>query len=242
MSDMTQSPIALRVASYNIRKAVGLDRQRSPDRITGVIAGLEADLVAVQEADRRLGERPAVLERERIAEETGLAPAPVAVNAVSMGWHGNAVLVAPDIEVMAVRRIALPGLEPRGAVALELARRGRRFRAVATHLGLTRRHRRRQLARITEVLRAAGGGMPTVVLGDMNEWSAERGLEPLEAEFAVHAPGRSFHAARPVAALDRIAVSRDVGLTGAGVAETPASRIASDHLPVWADIELAGPG
>ena len=141
---------------------------------------------------------------------------------------------------MAVRRIPLPGLEPRGAVALDLARRGRRFRAVATHLGLTRRHRRRQLSRITEVLREADGATPTVILGDMNEWSDGRGLEPLEAEFSVHAPGRSFHAARPVAALDRIAVSRDVALTGAGVAETAASRIASDHLPIWADLELAG--
>lgn len=237
---MAEVSLSLRVASYNIRKAVGLDGQRNPDRITAVIAGLEADLVAVQEADRRLGARPAVLERERIASETGLAPAPIAANPVSMGWHGNAVLVAPDIEVMAVRRIALPGLEPRGAVALELVRRGWRFRAVATHLGLTRRHRRRQLSRITEVLREADGRMPTVILGDMNEWSTGRGLEPLEAEFAIHAPGRSFHAARPMAALDRIAISRNVVLAGAGVAETPASRIASDHLPVWADLELAG--
>ena len=239
---MAEVALSLRVASYNIRKAVGLDRRRDPERVIGVIAGLGADLVAVQEADRRLGDRPAVLDRDRIAAETGLGAAPVADSAASLGWHGNAVLVAPDIEIRSLRRIALPGLEPRGAVALELARDGHRFRAVATHLGLARRHRRQQLTRIAEALDETAEKLPTVILGDMNEWSAERGLEPLNRDFSVHAPGRSFHAARPVAALDRIATSRGIGLTDAGVIETPPARIASDHLPVWADLDLASAG
>lgn len=237
---MAPPSLSLRVASYNVRKAVGLDRRRDPDRVTGVIAGLEADVVAVQEADRRLGDRPAALDRDRITAETGLDAAPAAVNEVSLGWHGNAVLLAGDIEIRAITRIGLPGLEPRGAVALDLDRGGRRFRVVATHLGLARRHRRQQLARITAALAEEAEALPTVILGDMNEWSASRGLEPLDADFAVHAPGRSFHAARPVAALDRIATSRGISLTDAGVAETPESRVASDHLPVWADITVSG--
>jgi len=56
----------------------------------------------------------------------------------------------------------------------------------------------------------------------------------------VHAPGHSFHAARPVAALDRIALSQGLQLEDAGVVETVLSRRASDHLPVWADISLTG--
>ena len=44
----------IRVASYNIRKAVGLDRRRDPERILAILNELGADVVALQEADRKL--------------------------------------------------------------------------------------------------------------------------------------------------------------------------------------------
>jgi endonuclease/exonuclease/phosphatase family metal-dependent hydrolase len=228
----------LRVASYNIRKCVGLDRRRDPDRVLGIIAELGADAVALQEADRRLGERPATLERGRIETITGLVPVDLAANDISLGWHGNAVLLHPEIKVERVRRLDLPGLEPRGAVLIEAARDGRSFRMVAVHLGLTRAFRRRQLIEIAKAAAPRDAEMPTVILGDMNEWRKDRGLEPLAPVFTVHAPGLSFHAARPVAALDRIAVNRRMTLHGAGVHRSEVARIASDHLPVWADLKM----
>jgi endonuclease/exonuclease/phosphatase family metal-dependent hydrolase len=228
----------LRVASYNIRKCVGLDRRRDPDRVLGIIAELGAQAVALQEADRRLGERPATLERGRIETITGLVPVDLAENDISLGWHGNAVLLHPEIRVETVRRLDLPGLEPRGAVLIEATRDGRSFRMVAVHLGLTRAFRRRQLNEIVKAAAPTKGEMPTVILGDMNEWRNDRGLEPLESAFTVHAPGLSFHAARPVAALDRIALSRGLTLHDAGVHRSEAAKVASDHLPVWADLRM----
>jgi endonuclease/exonuclease/phosphatase family metal-dependent hydrolase len=227
---------SLRVASYNIRKCMGLDRRRDPDRVLSVIAALGADAVALQEADRRLGDRPATLERDRIAEVTGLAAVDLGRNGVSLGWHGNAVLLHPDIRVEAIRLLDLPGLEPRGAVLVEGLRGARAFRMVAVHLGLTRAYRRRQLNAIVKA--ASDTDLPTVILGDMNEWRNDRGLEPLQPGFTVHAPGLSFHAARPVAALDRIAVNGRVTLRKSGVYRSADARLASDHLPVWADLRL----
>jgi endonuclease/exonuclease/phosphatase family metal-dependent hydrolase len=229
---------SLRVASYNIRKCVGLDRRRDPDRVLGIIAELGADAVALQEADRRLGERPATLERGRIETITGLVPVDLAANDISLGWHGNAVLLHPEIRVETVRRLDLPGLEPRGAVLIEAVRHGRSFRMVAVHLGLTRAFRRRQLNEIVKAAAPQEAEMPTVILGDMNEWRSDRGLESFAPEFTVHAPGLSFHAARPVAALDRIALNRRMTLHDAGVHQSEMARIASDHLPVWADLRL----
>lgn len=226
----------LRVASYNIRKCVGLDRRRDPDRVLGVVAAIEADVVALQEADRRLGDRPATLERDRIAEITGLVPVDVADNAVSLGWHGNALLLRPEIEIEALERLDLPGLEPRGALLVQARRGVRTFRVVATHLGLTRQYRRRQLRRIVQAATHANPEMPTMIIGDFNEWRMDRGLEPLGKDFVIHAPGLSFHAARPVAALDRIAMNRAVELRDSGVLRTESSRLASDHLPIWVDV------
>jgi len=121
---------------------------------------------------------------------------------------------------------------------VEGLRDDRAFRMVAVHLGLTRAYRRRQLNVIIKAITGSGDDLPTVILGDFNEWRSDRGLEPLDPGFTVHAPGLSFHAARPVAALDRIAVNRRMRVERAGVHRSEPARIASDHLPVWADLSL----
>ena len=41
------------VASYNMRKAIGLDRRRDPQRVLDVLHQIDADVVALQEADKR---------------------------------------------------------------------------------------------------------------------------------------------------------------------------------------------
>ncbi len=232
---MEQSQGPLRVASYNIRKCIGLDRRRQPDRTLDVIAGLGADLVALQEADRRLGNRPAALDPREIERSTDLEAVDVASNDVSLGWHGNAVLVRKGTKVETVKRLVLPGLEPRGAVLVELRAASGPLRLVAVHLGLTRAMRRAQLQRITHAI-SRRRDMPTLLLGDFNEWSPDIGLEPLAPDYEIHAPGRSYHAARPVAALDRIAFNSGLHLKDAGVVETKKAKRASDHLPVWADL------
>ena len=220
----------MRLASYNIRKCIGLDRRRDPGRTLAVLNALDADVIALQEADRRLGARPSALPPAMIAAETDFQPLPLAANEVSLGSHGNAILLRKGLRPGALHRIDLPGTEPRGAVAVEI---GDGLRVIGVHLGLLRRDRRRQLAALAA---AFDDDMPTVILGDFNEWRARAGLEPLAGRFRVHAPGRSFHAARPVAALDRIALSDGLELRDAGVAQTAPARIASDHLPVWAEI------
>ncbi|MEL7014297.1 MAG: endonuclease/exonuclease/phosphatase family protein, partial [Pseudomonadota bacterium] len=47
----------MRVTSYNIRKAVGLDWRRDAGRIVDVLGEIDADVVVLQEADKRLGAR-----------------------------------------------------------------------------------------------------------------------------------------------------------------------------------------
>ncbi len=228
--------MALRVATWNIRKAVGLDRRRDPGRVLSVIARLGADIVALQEADLRLGPRRAALPRSQLEAETALRVVDLADNDVSLGSHGNALLVARGLEVRHAARIPLPGLEPRGAVIaeIEVPALGGSVHVVGTHLGLLRRWRRLQLATILEHL-PDGAADRTLILGDFNEWHAMRGLEALESAFSVLSPGHSFHAARPVAALDRIAHGPGLRPLSAGVERQGPARVASDHLPVWAE-------
>jgi endonuclease/exonuclease/phosphatase family metal-dependent hydrolase len=229
--------VPLRLASYNSRKAVGLDWRRDPARTLRVIRALDADVVALQEADKRLGLRPAAVAPEAIARETDLRPVPLGHSPVSLGWHGNAVLVRRSIEVVSTSCMELPGIEPRGCVIVRLAVEGGELTVVAVHLGLRRRCRRLQFLRILRALKR-GHRERAVIVGDFNEWSPDRGVEPLLPHFRVVSPGNSFHASQPVAPLDRFAIGARVALVGAGVESGPLARRASDHLPVWTEIEL----
>lgn len=227
----------LRLASYNIHKCVGLDRRRMPGRIVSVINALEADIVALQEVDRRLGDRPAALPRALIESETDLTVPTFAVGRGSLGWHGQTILVRRSVAVTAIRRVALPGLEPRGAILLEAELKTGPLRVVGVHLGLIRRYRAMQIAAIRAAL-SRRPEMPTAILGDYNDWSARGGAEMLGDSFRLHAPGRSFPAAGPVASLDRIALGPGLHLKDAGVHAAAPARLASDHLPIWADVRV----
>ena len=233
-----RSPGLIRVASYNLHKCVGLDRRRDPHRVARVLAGLAADVVAVQEIDKRLPPRPTALPREVLEAEAGLVPAPVAATAVSLGWHGNALLLAPGWHLAQVQRLPLPGLEPRGALIADLRGPTGPLRVVATHLGLRRRDRQRQMTQIMAALHLRPAA-PTVLLGDLNEWRPQSGFAPLDPAFTVHTPGRSFHARRPVAALDRVATGPGIAPARLGVCRSGEAGRASDHLPIWADLSLA---
>lgn len=227
----------LQLATWNIRKCIGLDRRRDPHRTARVIAGFKADIVALQEADRRLGHRPAALKRDIVETETGMTVAEAGGFEPSIGWHGNAVLLSPEIAVRDRHNLHLPGLEPRGALILDLQVRARPLRIVAVHLGFARRYRRMQLATIRAALSDLSP-CPTAILGDFNEWSPRRGLETL-SEFDVFSPGPSFHSSRPIAPLDRIALGGGLRMIGGSVIGDREARIASDHLPVAATVELS---
>lgn len=224
---------ALRVASWNIHKAVGTDRRRDADRVLAGIAALQADIVALQEADFRLGDRPSALPRDRIMALTGLEPLPVGRNSVSLGWHGNALLARPGIRLTAVEHLDLPGHEPRGAVIVDLDT-PTALRVVAVHLGLLRAARRRQLDAIKAAL-SRQPVRPTVILGDFNEHSRRVGLGRIATPFVILPTAPTFPARRPFLPLDRIVHSPDLDLVPLGHTPPPGHQ-PSDHQPLLAEL------
>ena len=88
---------------------------------------------------------------------------------------------------------------------------------------------------ILDAIGARPQRMPTVLMGDTNEWRTVAGcLRELGPEFHIAPTGPSFHARHPVAALDRIIVHKDLNVEAAGVHMSDNARRASDHLPIWA--------
>jgi endonuclease/exonuclease/phosphatase family metal-dependent hydrolase len=228
----------LRVASYNIRKAIGTDRRRVPERVIDVLNEIDADVIALQEADRRFGIRSAAIPPRLLESHSDYKPVPLNVQHDSMGWHGNAILVRKAAEIAHFDVLHLPCLEPRGATMAEVTLGKAHLRIFGMHLDLSGLWRRRQAAAVIHAA-AQREDMATVLMGDLNEWSADRGCL---ADFARHysfAPcGRSFHARRPVARLDRIMHCNRMKLTDCGVHMSASARKASDHLPIWAEFAL----
>ena len=241
-----------------MHKAVGLDGRRDPDRVLKVLQEIDADIVALQEADKRVGGRGSTVPHELIDSHGMYKPVHLGVrhrrmldkarkhtdrllkvSTRNIGWHGNAILVIHHIGVLDCAALDLPTLEPRGAVIAELLVRDKPLRVVGMHLDLSGLWRKRQMRAILQAIDARPNKMPTVLMGDTNEWRTAAGcLNDLEPDFHVAPTGASFHARHPVAQLDRIIVHKDLTIEAAGVHMSSAARRASDHLPIWARVSV----
>ncbi len=83
----------MKVASYNIHKCRGEDRSFRPDRIVKVIGEIGADVVALQEVDRRFGKKGGLLDPAAILRQTGMQLLVQSDAPHRHGWRGNALLV-----------------------------------------------------------------------------------------------------------------------------------------------------
>jgi endonuclease/exonuclease/phosphatase family metal-dependent hydrolase len=228
------------IGSYNVHSCVGwLDRRREPARIADVLRELDCDIYALQEVDNDEADGEDSAQLEYLSRALGMAAVPGLRIVRHSGEFGNALLTR--LPILSVHRHDLSywRFEPRGALDVELDIGNHKLRVIATHLGLSRRERRSQWRHLLEAVAAAPAELPTIVLGDMNEWlpssatlrDAHRILgEPL-------APP-AFPAFAPFLALTRIWVRPVGAMASIEVHRTPLSQRASDHLPVKAVIDV----
>jgi endonuclease/exonuclease/phosphatase family metal-dependent hydrolase len=240
-SGLRQKDGCLTVASYNVHKCVGTDGRFDPVRIREVIREMEPDVLALQEADMRFGERAGLLDLNLLRIETGLVPIPILSKPKSHGWRGNLLLFRQGV-VRDVRQVPLPGLEPRGALVAEIElEHGSVLRIIAAHLGLLRWARQLQADTLVKLMQGQED-RPTIIMGDFNEWRLgnRSSLKRFEVAFGpLPPPLPSFPAQLPVLSLDRILSNRKGLIDDIAVHDTPLARTASDHLPISARIDLS---
>ena len=218
----------MRVLSWNVRKAVGLDWVPRPARAMAVIAAQAPDVVLLQEVDARVGPSRSSIPRELIAAHGFRA---VELGGRALGHRGNAMLVRDGLAVGEARPLDLPSwrIEPRGGLLVRVEG----LWIAGVHLSLGRGYRRRQVARLTADLPAR-----CLVAGDFNERAPDPAVLGVAPPWEMTVPGPSFHAAWPRLALDRF-LHRGVTLRAARVVPPEAARRASDHLPVVAEVAQA---
>lgn len=231
----------MRLVSYNVHACVGADGKRDPGRIAAVLEALEPDVAALQEVDSRAsrgGLDQATFLASRLAMELVEGP----LLREHRGHYGNAVLSRWPMAPRAEGRYGAQGIEPRGWLEVEVADpAGPRWRILVTHIDLVGRVRVRQLAELAT--RLAGSVPPAVLAGDLNEWRTwGRNLRDLRRVAEVPTVPAGFPSRRPFLRLDRLALKGARLLAGPAGASSPLGRLASDHLPLWADVvpTLAG--
>jgi endonuclease/exonuclease/phosphatase family metal-dependent hydrolase len=233
----------LRVATYNIHRCRGLDGRTRPARIASVLASIDADVVALQEV---VGASPL---REGQAAELGAA--------LGMGWvmaptrhlrnalFGNVVLSRFPVRHHQQHDLTWKTCESRLVQRADIAvDDDHTLHLYNVHLGtalLERRNQAMRLASIVQDRRVAG---PKIVLGDFNEWA--RGLIQDVLAQKLHSIDLTRHLQRkrtypgffPVVHLDHIYYEGHVEVMKVELPRTRVALVASDHLPLVADLKI----
>lgn len=222
------------LATYNIHRCKGGDGRVDPDRIVSVLKELNADIIALQEVESSVNAGFDML--GHLASAMHMTPIAGPTLARGAGHYGNALLTRFQILHQRSIDLSVAGCEPRGAIEATLDCERHPFSVVATHLGLRPAERRAQVQQLLRLFQPELQG-PAALLGDINEWYLwGRPLRWLHVYFKETPSPRTFPARWPMFALDRIWVRPRAALQRLEVHDTPLARLASDHLPLKAQL------
>jgi endonuclease/exonuclease/phosphatase family metal-dependent hydrolase len=235
------APTRLRIGTYNVHACVGRDGRHDPDRVASVIAELNADVIALQEftypASVALETREPVVLTTLDRYTCALGPTRNRTRQAVTECFGNALLTRHRIIEVHRIDLSMERREPRGALAATIDVGGTVLHVLATHLGLRIHERRFQVRQIVEYLESVRDTF-VVVLGDFNDWLPGRSAaHVLDQRLGRPPRPATFPVTWPVVALDRIWVHPRRALREISVHSTPTARLASDHLPVVAEID-----
>ncbi len=226
------------VASYNVHKCVGVDRRLDPARVGRVIGELRADIIGLQEVDNRSSGAHDSAQMEYLARETGYEAIPGPTIKYSNGHYGNALFTRWPVLDKQEIDLSFSQREPRGAIEALLSVHHEEVRVIVTHLGLTFYERWYQIARLTNVIMERNSPL-FLLLGDINEWfPTARGQKRLHGILGKTPATRTFPSRLPLLSLDRIWVKPMEALRDIRVHKSKLARVASDHLPVVAAVDL----
>jgi endonuclease/exonuclease/phosphatase family metal-dependent hydrolase len=227
-----------RVVSYNIHRCVGADGACRPARIAQVLDGLAFDVAGLQEVESGDVASPPSSQLAELAHLTGSAPVPGATMFNPAGDYGNGLLVRGTSTRIVRHDLSVSGFEPRGALDVVQRTGSGLFRVIVTHLGLGIAERRIQVGKLLRIL-TDENPLPTLLLGDFNEWFPWAAVRRrLVERFGTIPLPRTFPAGVPLFALDHVWVRPRRLLLSLSAERSTLTRVASDHLPVLARVRL----
>jgi endonuclease/exonuclease/phosphatase family metal-dependent hydrolase len=248
---MPFAPATLRVMTYNVHACVGGDRRLDVERIAAVIAREEPDVVALQELDVNRSRSQRVDQAAAIAELLGMNHHFNQAFSVQDEQYGDAILSALPMRLVKSAPLPRPprlgALELRGALWVAVQTRGGgELQVINTHLGLVPHEQKLQINALLSSEWIGGPDFvdPALLIGDFNattRYAAYKrlsvALRDLQMGHGV-AAAPTFPARHPVLRIDHMFATPSVHCLDCWTTNGLLARVASDHLPLVADLEV----
>lgn len=244
----------VRVLTYNVHACVGLDGRSSVERIARVIARHDPDVVCLQELDRGRERSGNVDQAQAIADALEMVAEFHPTISVASEEFGDAILSRHPMRLVragGLPGLERPGLEPRGAIHVEVDFVGpggeaRTVQVIGTHLSLHPHERSLAVDALLgpEWLGSIASG-DVVLCGDFNALSwfptmrrLRRRLDDAQRGLDGHRPRATWSGRFPIGRIDHVLVDPTLSVLHVDVADDSLARVASDHRPVIVDVAL----
>ena len=242
-----------KVLTYNIHRAIGLDRRYQPQRIIKILKAIDADIVVLQEVDSGVPRSQLMDMAKVLSEATDYPYYKLGLNVnLPKGHYGNATFSKFPIQASHNIDLTIEKKKARGCLYTEITGfdDSKQLHIFNWHLGLSAKERRKQCAVLlrSEQFKQLTIGDRCLVAGDFNDWRSllrilfVEGREFLCAtdhhtkrgEVAI----KTYPSFSPRGGLDRIYFRGDLKCLGAKKYQKQIAKVASDHLPVYASFEI----
>jgi endonuclease/exonuclease/phosphatase family metal-dependent hydrolase len=237
-----------RIATYNIHKARGMDGRVRIERILHVLREVDADIVALQEVVNHDNRSPEEHQACYLAEQFGYHYTVGETRRHREAAYGNVTLSRWKFERSHHIDLSVAGREPRGALRTDIRLGDEILHIFNVHLGTAAHERKAQAQLIDQhLLKAIDVSGHRIIMGDFNDWNHGLVTKTLSREFhltdlAAHLPRtRAYPALLPFLHLDHIYLDHHLKIEKARFHRNRMSLLASDHLPLVADVEITKP-
>lgn len=244
----------LKAMTYNIHSCIGIDGKIRPERIISVIRSCRADVIALQEVDANRQRSRGHEQARMIADALAMSHHYYAVADWNGEQYGLAIISRYPLEHVQSGHLTpvdhAKRSEARGALWVKLATPAGAVNVINTHFGLRREERQRQTAMLLgdDWLGQIPAAEPIILCGDLNDGpkslvckSFGRRLVDVACRLPNQRPRATFISTMPLRRLDYIFASEHFTVNAVRQPRTPTAKLASDHLPVCAELELRLP-
>ncbi|MDD3310332.1 MAG: endonuclease/exonuclease/phosphatase family protein, partial [Dysgonamonadaceae bacterium] len=229
-----QEQNSIRLMSYNIRNARGMDNVTDYQRVADVINSIKPDIIAIQELDSVTNRSDGADVLDVLSRNTLMYPSYAAAISYDGGKYGMGILSKE--KPLSVKRVALPGREEaRILLIVELGS----YYFGCTHLSLNAEDRLQSVEAIKR--EAEKLDKPFFFAGDMNSTPDSPEQKSLNEVFTslLSSNEKTYPADEPTICIDYIYGYKGMEnnwsrLTNRGVI---AEKVASDHRPLYVEVK-----
>ncbi len=233
--------MTIRVMTYNIHHAEGMDGNINLDRIATLINSAKVDLVGLQEMDRYADRSHNLDMVTELAHLTGMYWAFGKNLELKNGDYGNGILSSfPILDQKNQNYTMVKSSERRGLLQVVININNQEIAFMNTHIDHCL-DEEESISNVEEIRSSTNSyeNKPVIICGDFNETPDSPMIKEMELDFTnasskISQPFLTYPSSNPETQIDYIFTSKDWKIHSIEILHS----FASDHLPIVAEVSL----